>query len=182
MFIGASDVTDAQYDPIRKTYLLHYKIWRVDGEVVASRLPRGNAHAVSYWPTWQTVKLDGSKVRFQGQLVDFSSDDTSPISGSIDFAREPKSRRVVARAESRDLVHWTDARVVVEIRDAEGIPVPGFQFADSSEFHGDAVSQPIAWQGRAGDLGQFKGKPIPLAFRIKHAELYAFQFLSLNPQ
>lgn len=331
VFDGASDVTDAQYDPIGRRYLLHYKIWRVEGDAVSSKLARGTAGKVSYWPTWDTVKLDGDRVRYQGRLVDYTLDDTSPLTGSIDFAREPASRRVVARAESKDLVHWTDARLVfelpeagdppdwstygmstfsyegrflgllrvfhnerqidlelvasdddrswkrtapgkpfiplgpggsfdagmvfsanspvlvgdelwfyygaftghhavanedqsvsiglaklrrdgfvsfsaeneagelitvplqfdgvrmlmnaaaaqgelaVEIRNARGEPQPGFTFADCDAFHGDDVSHPVTWRSQS-DVSRFRGKTIQLAFRLKNAQLYAFQF------
>lgn len=122
VFEGASDVVDAQYDPIGKRYLLHYKIWRVDGEVVASKLPRGTARNVSYWPIWDPEKLTGEEVRYQGRMIDFSLDDTSPIIGSVDFAREPTYRRVVARAESKDLIHWTNARLVADLPQAGDPP------------------------------------------------------------
>lgn len=115
VFTGASDVTDAYYDPVRKRYLLHYKMWRVEGEVLASQTPRGKIGNVSHWPTWDTVPLDGGKVRFVGSIVDYQSDDTSPMQGSVDFAREPSYRRVVARAESKDLVHWTNAQLIFEL-------------------------------------------------------------------
>ncbi len=118
VFVGASDVTDAQYDPVRKCYLLHYKIWRVEGEVVGSKLPRGTGENISYWPTWNTIKLSGEQVRYEGQVVDFTSDDTTPMSCSIDFSREPTYRRVVARAESKDLIHWTDASLAFELPEA----------------------------------------------------------------
>lgn len=115
VFDGASDVTDACYDPVGRRYLLHYKMWRVEGEVVASKIPRGTAGRVTYWPTWDTIALDEGKVRFQGRLVDYTADDTNPMTAAVDFAREPVYRRVVARAESKDLIHWTNARLVFEL-------------------------------------------------------------------
>lgn len=112
VFTGVSDVTDACYDPIHKRYLLHYKIWRVEGEATASQTPRGKIGNVSHWPIWDTVPL---KVRFVGQIVDYQSNDSSPMQGFVDFAREPVFRRVVARAESKDLIHWTNAKLVFEL-------------------------------------------------------------------
>lgn len=115
IFVGTSDVTDACWDPIRKRYLLHYKTWRVEGEVTASDVPFGSVRSVSYWPTWDTEKLEGSKVRYKGQVTDYSAEDTRPKMGSADFAREPVIRRVVARAESEDLIHWSNARLIFEL-------------------------------------------------------------------
>ena len=122
VYDGVSDVTDAQYDPVGRRYLLHYKVWRVEGDLVSSKLARGAAGKVSYWPAWDTIKLAGDQVRYQGRLVDYASDDANPMSGSVDFAREPTYRRVVARAESKDLVHWTNARLVFELPEAGDPP------------------------------------------------------------
>jgi hypothetical protein len=122
VFSGTSDVTDACYDPVHKRYLLHYKIWRVEGDVLASQTPRGKIGSVSYWPTWDTVPLDGGKVRYEGHVIDYRTDDTSPMKGTVDFAREPKYRRVVARVESRDLIHWTDAKLVFELPEKDDDP------------------------------------------------------------
>lgn len=63
----------------------------------------------------------------------------------------------------------------VEIRNARGEPQPGFTFADCDAFHGDAVSHPVTWRSQS-DMSRFRGKPIQLAFRLKNAQLYAFQF------
>lgn len=333
VFSGASDVTDACYDPVRKRFLLHYKIWRVEGEALASQTPRGKIGNVSHWPTWDAVPLGDNKVRFVGPIIDYQSEDTSPMQGSVDFVREPTYRRVVARAESQDLVHWTNAKLAfklperddpadlstygmsvypyegqyvgllrvfhnereidlelahsrddltwkrtaagkpflplgpggsfdagmvfssnslvtvgdelwfyygaftghhavadtdqsmsiglaklrrdgfvsfsadddlgeivtvpmlceadrlvinaaaklgsihVEIRDQSGKPQSGFTFADCDEFHGEAVSHPVAWRGKT-DLQGFRDKTVRLAFRLKNARLYAYQFQS----
>jgi hypothetical protein len=112
VFPGASDVTDASYDPTHKRYLLHYKTWRVDGKVVGK-------DNVSYWTTWDTKTLPGGKVRFTGPSVDFAATDPQAKTTVVDFDREPESRRVMARAESSDLVHWHRARLVFEL------PEPG---------------------------------------------------------
>ena len=119
VFTGTSDVVDACYDPAGRRYLLHYKIWRVEGEVIDSQIPRGKIGNVSYWPTWDTEQLDAGKVRYVGQVIDFQSDDTSPMKGRVDFAREPKYRRVVARAESQDLIHWFNAKLVLELPETD---------------------------------------------------------------
>lgn len=115
VFVGVSDVSDACYDPRTQRYLLHYKMWRVEGQVVGSQLARGQAGSVTYWPTWDSSRLEGGRVRFAGWLADYASADSSPQRATVDFAAEPTYRRVVARAESLDLVHWTNARVVLEL-------------------------------------------------------------------
>ena len=115
VFEAASDVTDGCYDPIGRRYLLHYKMWRVDGTVLASQGTPFAVGNVSYWTAWDTLPLGGGRVRFQGRLVNYAALDPAPVQASVDFARMPASRRVVARVESPDLIHWSRARLIFEL-------------------------------------------------------------------
>ncbi len=63
----------------------------------------------------------------------------------------------------------------VELRDADNQPLPGYTFADCDEIYDDSLSCPVSWRGNA-ELSQFAGKPIRLAFELKDADLYAFEF------
>src|SRR5262249_10231700 len=115
VFDGASDVTDGCYDPLRKRYLLHYKMWRVEGKVVASKGAAFEVGDVTYWTTWDTIALPGGRVRYQGRLGNYAAAAAKAVRASVDFAREPAARRVVARVESADLVRWSRARLVFEL-------------------------------------------------------------------
>lgn len=63
----------------------------------------------------------------------------------------------------------------VEIRDAEGKPIPGFTAADAEEVGGNYIDQTVYWNG-ATDVSSLVGKPIRLRLSLKRAKLYAFQF------
>ena len=54
------------------------------------------------------------------------------MTAAVDYARSPSYRRVVARAESADLVHWVRARPVLELPQ-EGDP-PGLSTYGMSVF------------------------------------------------
>ncbi len=65
--------------------------------------------------------------------------------------------------------------VQVEIRDADGRPLPGFTLADCPSALGDAIERPVVWKNGA-DVGSLAGKPIRLHFVLEDADVFAFRF------
>jgi hypothetical protein len=65
----------------------------------------------------------------------------------------------------------------VEMLDANGVPVPGFELRNCAPAIGNDVAYPVAWAG-APNLARFQGPPVALRFRLRNARLYAFQFRS----
>lgn len=63
--------------------------------------------------------------------------------------------------------------LTVEILDAAGLPVKGFQ--PSEPIQGDHLRQRVSWLGKQ-DLALVRGKPISLKFRLRGAELYSYAF------
>jgi hypothetical protein len=63
----------------------------------------------------------------------------------------------------------------VELRDADGKPIPGFTLADCEEVGGNFVDQAVHWKGSA-DVSALAGKPVRIHIVLKRAKLYAFQF------
>jgi hypothetical protein len=63
----------------------------------------------------------------------------------------------------------------VELRDADGKPIPGFTLADCEEVGGNFVDQCVYWKGTA-DVSALAGKAVRIHFKLKRAKLYAFQF------
>jgi hypothetical protein len=67
---------------------------------------------------------------------------------------------------------------LIEIRDTQGRPLPGFALADCEEMGGNFIDTPVRWRGKA-DLTALQDKlPVSLHIRAKGAKLYAFQFCS----
>lgn len=64
----------------------------------------------------------------------------------------------------------------VELRDADGQPIPGFTLNESEEICGNFIDQRVYWKGSA-DVGSLAGRPIRIYFKLKRAKLYAFQFV-----
>ena len=65
--------------------------------------------------------------------------------------------------------------VRVEIQDASGKPIPGFELDASKEIFGDAVDYPVGWKSTS-NVGRLAGKPIRLRFVIREADLYSLKF------
>ena len=63
--------------------------------------------------------------------------------------------------------------VRVAVREEDGTPIPGLEYATCAAVRGDAVRAPVAWAG--GDsLASLKGRYVRLAFSIKRASIYSF--------
>jgi hypothetical protein len=65
----------------------------------------------------------------------------------------------------------------VELRDAEGKPIPGFTLADCEEIGGNFIDHRVYWKGKT-DVSSLAGKPIRIHFKLKRAKFYGFQFLA----
>ncbi len=63
----------------------------------------------------------------------------------------------------------------VELRDADGRPIPGFTLADCEEVGGNFIDQCVYWKG-AADVSGLAGRPVRVHVRMKRAKLYTFQF------
>ena len=66
--------------------------------------------------------------------------------------------------------------VFVEIQDAAGKPIPGFTLGECVEINTDDLSWVVTWKSGSSVMS-LSGKPVRLRFRLKDADLFAFQFL-----
>jgi hypothetical protein len=70
--------------------------------------------------------------------------------------------------------------VWVELRDADGLPIPGFTMDEAVSVDRNGVDQEV-WWASGPDLGPLARKPIRLHIRMRAAKLYAFQFVEAPP-
>ncbi len=66
-------------------------------------------------------------------------------------------------------------KLLVELQDADGKPLPGFAAQDCQAFQGDQIAHTVSWKG-SGDLTTLAGKPIRVRFVLNNADLYSIQF------
>jgi len=84
------------------------------------------------------------------------------------------------RFQGRELVLNVDTaaggEVRVEVRDEEGVPIPGFHLEESDRIHStNAIDRRVSWRGRS-DVSELAGRPLQLRIELRDADLYAFQF------
>tara|TARA_B100000809_G_C14595197_1_gene335226 strand:- start:17 stop:289 length:273 start_codon:yes stop_codon:yes gene_type:complete len=65
--------------------------------------------------------------------------------------------------------------VQVEIQDAEGRPLPGYELKDCPEMFGDEIDGVVRWSANT-DLASLAGRSVRLRFAIMDANVYAFRF------
>jgi hypothetical protein len=107
-----------------------------------------------------------AKLRLDG----FVSVDAGPMEGTLTtkaFVFGGSNLVINANAESGQLL--------VEILDADGKPLAGFNKRDCDPVHVDKIRQTITWNGKS-DLTHVAGNPIKLKFYLKSSKLFSFMF------
>ena len=61
----------------------------------------------------------------------------------------------------------------VEIQNADGSPIPGFNLEDSTVLYGDSTKQVMSWKN-GSDVSSLAGKPVRLKFELKDGDLFEF--------
>jgi hypothetical protein len=63
----------------------------------------------------------------------------------------------------------------VEIQDAVGQPIDGFELQSCASIAGDSIQHVVAWKGDA-DVSMLAGRPVRLLFELRDTNLYSFRF------
>ena len=66
--------------------------------------------------------------------------------------------------------------IKVEIRDEDGVAIPGYAAIDCDELFGDAINRPVHWKSKGSDVSELRGKSVQLHIELRDADLFAFQF------
>jgi len=109
--------------------------------------------AYAYWPRGRLAALEAS--------------------GSGSFSTLPllfSGRRLLLNVQTAKA-----GKVLVEVADSRGKPLPGRSFNECDPIVGDYFDIPVTWRGDA-DLGYENGQPVILRFRMRAARLFAFEF------
>jgi hypothetical protein len=65
--------------------------------------------------------------------------------------------------------------IKVEIQDAAGKAIEGFEIENSAEIIGNEIEKVVSWKNNP-NLKQLNGKPVRLRFVLKDADLYSIKF------
>jgi hypothetical protein len=71
--------------------------------------------------------------------------------------------------------------VRVELQDARGKPIDGYEASNCINIYGDAIERTVQWKN-GKDVSPLQDKSIRLLFHLKDADLYAFRFGDSNQQ
>jgi hypothetical protein len=63
----------------------------------------------------------------------------------------------------------------IELRDADGKPIPGFTEADADVLCGDSLDRTASWKGNR-DVSSLAGKPIRMRLVLSEADVYSWKF------
>jgi hypothetical protein len=63
----------------------------------------------------------------------------------------------------------------VEIQEADGTPIPGFQLDECAEVFGDTIERTVGWK-HGPDVSRLAGHNVRLRFVLQDADLYSLRF------
>jgi hypothetical protein len=122
----------------------------------------------------------GDKQEGQVGLAILRLDGFVSVTGRGSFTTKPMTfsgARLAINATGVDLYAGQNyGKVLVEVLDAGGQPIPGFTKEDCEPLGGDDLKHVVKWKG-GSDLTALQGKPIKLRFHIDKAKLFSFQFV-----
>jgi hypothetical protein len=119
-----SDVNCACWDPLGQRFVLYHKMWHVEGDVVRVEGVDFPVGRVSYWNGFNgPSEVDGKWRVWDGRVADYSTGEPRYGMATVDYAQQPTFYRAVARADSKDLIHWGNIKIIFDLP-MEGDP-PG---------------------------------------------------------
>ena len=200
--VGEHDVADYRFPGTVDVQLvtsrdgIHFH--RAPGRRPFIRLgPRGSWWSRMIWPAGSVIRVgDELWIYFSGHDVAHNQEQDllvsngahgravlrldGFISADADYrGGELVSRPLVFAGERLQLNLDTSAGgvVQVELQDAEGRALEGFDLSQADEINGNYIRVTASWWGRT-DVGSLAGRPVRLRFVMRDAKLYSFQFLS----
>lgn len=112
------------------------------------------------------VRTGRATMRWDGYLsLDAGSQREEVVSKPVIFEGSELVLNVAARS----------GEVRVELRDETGKPIGGFSALECKPLTGDGVAIPVRWRD-GNNLRKLAGKPLRIAFRLRDASLYGYQF------
>lgn len=116
-WVGPSDVLSLIWDERRGCYVLYYKLWKLAGQKT------DGSSFCAYFPGFlpsdhgDIFHAEGYAVLPERKWVDVDLVCRSPIlgddGGGGKITKDVQMYRVIARAESRDLLHWSKEEVII---------------------------------------------------------------------
>ena len=122
--------------------------------------------------TEHTLQEDGGVLRRYSLRIDGFVSLHAPLSGG-ELTTRPLTftgRRLLVNASTS-----AAGALRVEIQDAAGHAIPGFELGNCHEVYGDDLERSVTWKDDA-DLSRLQQTPVRLRFEVKDADLYSIHF------
>ncbi|MBT4101740.1 MAG: hypothetical protein HOE86_29065 [Gemmatimonadetes bacterium] len=115
----------------------------------------------------------GNQVRRYSMRLDGFASVRAPHSGG-----EMITKPLVFAGNRLELNYATSAAgsLRVEIRDAEGKPIPGYSLREAEDIFGNKIAGGAAWKKQGTDVSALAGRPVILRFVMGDADLYSMRF------
>jgi hypothetical protein len=98
---------------------------------------------------------------------------------SLDAGEQPGTavtRPLQFAGKSLELNVVADGEIRVELQDATGQPLRGFELNNCDPIRGDHIRHKVTWKGKS-DVKSQEGKTVRIRFQLRKAKLYACQFV-----
>lgn len=137
----------------------------------ASSLPGAPAE-MSLYATEGSWHDDGSAIRRYTLRLDGFVSVNAPLRGG-----ELITRRLKFSGDRLTLNFASSAAgdIRVEIQNAEGKPLSGFELDNCHPLFGDSLGRTVVWKD-GGDVSRLAGQPVRLRFSLRDSDLFSFQF------
>ncbi len=148
------------------------EVWTDRNNYVAwGMIPTGPDEISLYWT--EHYRHDGMRIR-RGTL---RTDGFVSLHSGATQVGEVLTRPMVFSGDQLEINYATSAigTIRIELCDEDGVPYPGFSFADSEILFGNEIAAHYQWNNST-DVSSLAGKPVRLRVRLHDADLYSFQF------
>ena len=147
----------------------NYMAWQmVETDAIEDDSPRElSMYATESYFTGKTSRLRRYTLRIDGFVSLFAPREGGELITRVFRFRGDRLELNVATSAA--------GSVRVEIQDAAGKPIPGFELAESHEVFGDSLQYPVEWKSTSS-VSRLAGKPIRLRMVLSEADVYALKF------
>ncbi len=110
----ASDVTDATWDPVERRYIAHFKLYQLLTEAADPARPVEMEKPAEFFLVGRKKPTqEKDTILAEAYFLDTTLQQVTLETRTLRNCRRISDRRIVARAESKDFINWTNYRAAI---------------------------------------------------------------------